>query len=197
MTDRFRVVPAAYVLLVRGTSVLLQLRAATGYMDGWWAAGAAGHVERGESVHQAAVRETREELGVVVDPADLEPMCVLHRTASSGAPIDERVDFFFAARRWTGEPTTLEPAKVGRSGVVRPGRAARDGRPARAAGAHRLARRHVGSGARLRVRPRRGRRAGRRPERGDGMNETMIAVGDAELCVLCSPSDPAVLLIGA
>lgn len=113
MTDRFRVVPAAYVLLVRGTSVLLQLRAATGYMDGWWAAGAAGHVERGESVHQAAVRETREELGVVVDPADLEPMCVLHRTASSGAPIDERVDFFFAARRWTGEPTTLEPAKSG------------------------------------------------------------------------------------
>ena len=50
MTDRFRVVPAAYVFLLRpgpdGDEVLLQRRRNTGYMDDHWAAAAAGHVER-------------------------------------------------------------------------------------------------------------------------------------------------------
>jgi len=54
---RFRVVPAAYVLLRREGQVLLQLRRGTGFMDGFWAAGAAGHVEAGESVLDAAVRD--------------------------------------------------------------------------------------------------------------------------------------------
>ena len=51
MTDRFVVVPASYVYLLReadgATEVLLQLRQGTPYMDGHWAAAAAGHVERG------------------------------------------------------------------------------------------------------------------------------------------------------
>ena len=49
MPDRFVVVPAAYVFLLRdgasGVEVLLQLRRNTGYMDEHWAAAAAGHVE--------------------------------------------------------------------------------------------------------------------------------------------------------
>ena len=28
-----------------------------------------------------------------------------------GEPIDERVDFFFLSRRWSGEPRIVEPAK--------------------------------------------------------------------------------------
>ena len=75
MTDRFVVVPASYVLFLRRVGeedqILLQLRQGTGYMDGHWATAAAGHVERGESVFAAAAREAAEELGVVVDPADL------------------------------------------------------------------------------------------------------------------------------
>ena len=62
------VVPAAYVFLLRqgetGSEVLLQLRRGTGYMDGHWAAAAAGHVERGETAYDAAHREAREEIGV-------------------------------------------------------------------------------------------------------------------------------------
>ena len=58
---RFVVVPAAYVFLLRGsgpdTEVLLQLRQNTGYMDGHWTAGAAGHVEPGETAPQAAARD--------------------------------------------------------------------------------------------------------------------------------------------
>ena len=107
---RFQVVPAAYVLLRRGDEVLLQLRQNTGYRDGYWAAGAAGHVEAGESVVEAARREAREELGV--EPHVLRPLTTLHRTDGSDDPVEQRVDFFFECREWDGEPTALEPHKV-------------------------------------------------------------------------------------
>ena len=110
---RFVVVPAAYVFLLRegaaGTEVLLQLRQHTGYMDDHWAAAAAGHVERGETAYDAAHREALEELGV----ADLDLVFVtsMQRTRHD-QPIDERVDFFFAARSWSGEPRIVEPDKA-------------------------------------------------------------------------------------
>lgn len=108
----FRVVPAAYVLLFDGEGrVLLQLRRNTGYRDGHWAAAAAGHVEAGEPVQLAACREAAEELGITLDPADLTPLTVLHRTHGNGREIDERVDFFFTCRSWSGEPVRREPEK--------------------------------------------------------------------------------------
>ncbi|MEJ7775089.1 MAG: NUDIX domain-containing protein [Nocardioidaceae bacterium] len=112
MTERFRVVPAAYVIFRRDHEVLLQLRQNTGYMDGYWATAAAGHVEADESVFAAACREAVEELGVVVDQADLEPLTGMHRTQGNGRSVDERVDWFFAVRRWDGEPQPLESDKA-------------------------------------------------------------------------------------
>jgi len=106
--DRFVVVPAAYVYLRRDDEVLLQLRQGTGYMDGHWAAAAAGHVERGETAYAAAHREAAEELDVA--DLDLEFVTTMHRTAGD-LPIDERVDFFFTARTWSGEPRIVEPEK--------------------------------------------------------------------------------------
>ena len=111
---RFVVVPASYVFLLRETTggaaseVLLQLRQGTGYMDGHWAAAAAGHVERGETAEDAARREAREE--VAVDDLALEFVTAMQRTARD-LPIDERIDFFFAARSWSGEPRIVEAAK--------------------------------------------------------------------------------------
>jgi 8-oxo-dGTP pyrophosphatase MutT (NUDIX family) len=112
--DRFRVVPASYVFLLRpvaadpGDEVLLQLRQHTGYMDGHWAAAAAGHVERGETAYDAARREAREEIGV--DLGDLSFVTSMQRT-QHGEPIDERIDFFLSCRSWTGEPRIVEPDK--------------------------------------------------------------------------------------
>jgi 8-oxo-dGTP pyrophosphatase MutT (NUDIX family) len=112
VTDRFVVVPAAYVYLLRdgvaGAEVLLQLRQNTGYMDGRWAAAAAGHVERGETAYDAARREAHEELGI--DDLDLVFELTMQRTQRAD-PIDERVDFFFTARSWRGEPQIVEPLK--------------------------------------------------------------------------------------
>lgn len=112
MTDRFRVVPAAYVFLRRDDEVLLQLRRRTGYMDGHWAAAAAGHVEAAESVFEAACREALEELGVKVEVSDLVPLTSMHRTHGNGRPVDERVDWFFECRRWAGVPRLVETDKA-------------------------------------------------------------------------------------
>lgn len=112
---RFQVIPAAYVVFVREgpvPGVLLQLRRDTGYMDGHWATAAAGHVEQGESVVEAARREVLEELGLVVSPDRLEPLTVMHRTTIGGGPIEERVDFFFRCTGWEGDPSLQEPDKA-------------------------------------------------------------------------------------
>ncbi|GAA1858399.1 hypothetical protein GCM10009836_43270 [Pseudonocardia ailaonensis] len=107
---RFQVVPAAYVVLRRENEILLQLRQNTGFMDGFWATAAAGHVEKGESVVEAAHREAREELGIEVE--DLRPLTAMHRTQATGLPVDERVDFFFTCHRWSGTPRLVETAKA-------------------------------------------------------------------------------------
>jgi 8-oxo-dGTP diphosphatase len=77
-------------------------------MDDHWAAGAAGHVEKGETAYDAVRREALEELGIT-DLA-LEFVTSMQRTRG-GEPIDERIDFFFTARSWTGDPRIVEPEK--------------------------------------------------------------------------------------
>jgi|tagenome__1003787_1003787.scaffolds.fasta_scaffold20980851_6 8-oxo-dGTP diphosphatase len=115
--DRFALVPAAYLLLTRGDAsdleVLLQLRGPeTTFMSGHWAAAAAGHVEPGESVFDAAAREAAEEIGIVLDAADIRALCAMQRTLPGVAdPVEQRVDFFLTVERWQGEPTILEPGK--------------------------------------------------------------------------------------
>ena len=110
--DRFVVVPAAYVFLLRdgvaGPEVLLQLRRNTGFMDDHWAAAAAGHVEKGETAYDAARREALEEIAVT--DLDLTFVTAMQRTRG-GEPIDERIDFFFTSRTWAGEPRIVEPLK--------------------------------------------------------------------------------------
>lgn len=114
---RFCVVPAAYLVLLRTGAdgqdeVLLQLRRGTPYMDGWWACGAAGHVEQGETVLQAAAREAREELDVAVDPADLRLVATGQRTCVIPSGVEERIDLFVTTRTWSGEPRIAEPDKA-------------------------------------------------------------------------------------
>ena len=113
----FTLVPAAYVFLLRTgehgqPEVLLQLRRNTGYMDGYWACGVAGHVEAAESVLSTAVREAAEEIGITVNPAELRPLTAMHRSNDvAGAALEQRVDFFFTLQRWSGQPQVRESEK--------------------------------------------------------------------------------------
>lgn len=107
----FGLVPAAYVYLLKGDHVLLQRRQGTGYMDGHWVAGAAGHIELGETAALCAVREAREELGIDIAAQALLPLTVMQRTDGTDEPREQRIDWFFAAREWSGTPQVMEPHK--------------------------------------------------------------------------------------
>lgn len=111
VADRSTVVPASYLYLLAEDRVLLQQRRNTGYVDGHWVAGAAGHVELGETAAACAVREAAEELGIMVAEPDLQPLTVMQRTNGTADPLEQRIDWFFAARRWHGQPRIQEPDK--------------------------------------------------------------------------------------
>lgn len=80
-------------------AVLLARRAGASGGNGLWGL-PGGHAERGEAWTDAAVREAAEEVGVVIDPAGLEPLGV-HRYVDDDY---HGIDAFFRARRWRGTP---------------------------------------------------------------------------------------------
>ncbi|WP_084126529.1 NUDIX domain-containing protein [Demequina sp. NBRC 110054] len=104
-------IPASYVFLRRGDEVLLQLRHGTDYMNDHWAAGAAGHGERYETALETAVREAREELGIEIHSEDLVAITVMQRQLVGGPDKEQRVDWFFECRTWSGTPRIQEPDK--------------------------------------------------------------------------------------
>ena len=105
MTMRFTLVSAVHLILVRDGRVLLARRCNTGYEDGNYSL-PAGHLDGGETVPQAAIREAREELLIGARPEDCRVVQVMHRRST-----DERIDFFVTLDRWTGEIDNGEPDK--------------------------------------------------------------------------------------
>ena len=69
---------AVYVMLQRGSRVLMSRRANTGFKDGWYTL-PAGHVKPGERFVEAAVREAREETGVSILAQDVVVRTLMHR----------------------------------------------------------------------------------------------------------------------
>ncbi len=98
--DGFPVV--VHVKLVRGDRIFLLRRSATGFMDGYYGL-PGGHQRQGESVSEAAMRECREEAGVL--PVHLEPRCVLPYISGR----HQGLNFLFEAERFEGEPHIAEP----------------------------------------------------------------------------------------
>ena len=102
--DRHRAVPAAYLVLMKDGKVFLQRRVNTGYMDGKYGL-PAGHVEKGESFTQCVVREVKEEIGVDLQEQDLKVVHLMHRfTGGEWGDLGYRIDAFFTADKWSGEP---------------------------------------------------------------------------------------------
>jgi SAM-dependent methyltransferase len=104
-----------HLILRRGGDILLGRRAGTGYGDGLLNA-PSGHVEAGEDVRAAMIREAYEEIGVTLDPAEVRVALVMQHRAPDG---DARVGWFFEARHAPGtggEPENREPHKCSQLG---------------------------------------------------------------------------------
>ena len=103
---RFMLRAAVYLMPLKDNQILLSRRFNTGWMDGKYSL-IAGHLDGNESVVDSMIRESYEEAGLTIDSQDLIPATVLHRFS----PDQEYIDFFFAAKKWQGEPRIMEPDK--------------------------------------------------------------------------------------
>lgn len=104
---RFKVMGDVHLLLRDGDSILFGRRQNTGFEDGSYHV-PAGHLEAGESMTAALIREAKEEIGVTITPEAVEFTHVMHNSSSGG-----RVAFFFTVRQWEGTPENREPGKCG------------------------------------------------------------------------------------
>ncbi len=105
-TRRHKVTGDVHLLLINSQEqVLFGRRQNTGFEDGAYHL-PAGHLEAGESVIQALIREAKEEVGVTVDPAHVEFCHVMHNSSAGG-----RIAFFFTVRWWGAAPENREPEK--------------------------------------------------------------------------------------
>ena len=84
--------------------ILLSLRKNTGYRDGEYEL-PGGHVEEGEDLMQAMVRETREELMIEVKEENLKIVHILHHYSGN------RINFILTTDTYEGNPRIGEPDK--------------------------------------------------------------------------------------
>ena len=94
-----------HLFFIRENQILLLRRFNTGFRDGEYSV-PAGHLDGGETVLEAAVREAKEETGVDIPIEAVTFSTVMHRIEG-----EERVDFFFQVHTWRGEPFNAEPEK--------------------------------------------------------------------------------------
>lgn len=104
--ERFKIIPTVYLVLRKDDKILLARRCNTGFHDGDYSF-PAGHVELGETMINAMLREAKEEIGIILKPTDLRLINVMHRKE----PNEERINLFFTTNNWEGEPMIMEPDK--------------------------------------------------------------------------------------
>ncbi len=104
--NKFSLHAAVYLILVKNNQVLLLRRFNTGWEDGKYSL-PSGHLDGGETIKEAMVREAKEEIGVDITEENLDIVHVMHRNSNS-----EYIDYFLVANAWDGNPTNTEPDKA-------------------------------------------------------------------------------------
>ena len=96
---------AVHLILVNDCNETLMLRRFnTGFRDGEYGL-VAGHVEVGESLKSAMIREAREEADITLSPETLEIIGVIPSL------LENYVSFFLSADAWVGDARNMEPDK--------------------------------------------------------------------------------------
>lgn len=96
--QRNKIPVTVQIVLIKKNKILLMKRFNTGYEDGKYCL-PGGHVEKGEEIKQAGIREAKEELGIDIKNEDLEVKHVLYRKVKDNA----YVDFILICKEWSGE----------------------------------------------------------------------------------------------
>lgn len=106
--ERFKLSVAVFIILLDQDTnqVLLLKRSNTGWLDGYFSIPAGTH-DGNEPIHQAAIREAREEVGVEINEADIQMVHTLHSLTEG----EEWVGLFFLINKWNGVPKVNEPHK--------------------------------------------------------------------------------------
>ncbi len=86
--------------------ILLQQRHNTGYLDGFYDFACSGHVDPGESIHDAAIRELAEEIGIFAQSQDLKLVHINQNYMDF-----PYINFTFELSKWQGTPRIAEPEK--------------------------------------------------------------------------------------
>jgi mutator protein MutT len=106
--ERYQIIPAVFIVLLdHNERVLLHRRYRTGYLDGLYDF-PSGHLEEGETLHQAAARELREETSLIIDPDEL---VLVHVNQNSSEREKPYINFVFLIKNWIGTPLINEPQK--------------------------------------------------------------------------------------
>jgi 8-oxo-dGTP diphosphatase len=114
MKDRFKVIPAVFLVVEENGKFLMARRFNTNYMDGYYSL-VSGHVDGDETLKTALVRETLEEVGLIVKEVDLKLVHVMHERAEDLDNFEnERIDFYFTANKYEGTPRVIEKDKCDR-----------------------------------------------------------------------------------
>lgn len=106
--NRHTIYAAVYLFLYEKNKILLLRRYNTGWQDGKYSM-VSGHIDAGETVHQAMTREANEEAGIIIRPEDLQVIHVMHRKSEAEDRI--YVDFFLKPKSWKGIPVNRESNK--------------------------------------------------------------------------------------
>ena len=102
--ERYKIIPAVYLILKKDNKICLSKRINTGYMDGYYSL-IAGHVEINEKPSEAMIRETIEESNLIVTEDDIKLSHIQYRNKPG------RIDYFYICENWKGELKNNEPDK--------------------------------------------------------------------------------------
>lgn len=93
-------------MLTKNDKVLGLKRENTGWMDGFYSF-PAGAIDGNETLISAAIRETKEEVGIEIKSCHLKLFHTMHCLTER----NEWLGMYFVAKNWKGTPKIMEPEK--------------------------------------------------------------------------------------
>lgn len=102
------IIVAAGALVDSAGKILVQRRPQGGILPGLWEF-PGGKLEPNETAEAALIRELHEELGIHIDPADVQPLSFTTAETAAGTPL---LLLLFRISRWEGDPRALHADAV-------------------------------------------------------------------------------------